>query len=167
MAESPRTVMVVKKALVKLADTEAGLTTGTEYQCVTTSAAITSSPNMQTVPATGCAPESQSPSQTSFNLAISWLQDWTAPGGGLSGYAYEHDTELMWFSISPDNPAGVVIATGQVYVVAGPFLGDFGTVLVASGVVWPCFDKPVITLPPVSFAAPAEADEDDEANAAV
>jgi hypothetical protein len=147
MPDSPRTVMVVKKALVTLADTEAALATGTGYQCVVTSAAITTSPNLQTVPATGCAPESNTPSASSFNLAIAWLQDWTAPGGGLSGFAWENDTELMRFSLAPDNPAGEVVAKGQVYVVAGPFLGDFGAVLVSTGVVWPCFDKPDITLP--------------------
>ncbi|HKE77298.1 MAG TPA: hypothetical protein VKB57_27005 [Acidimicrobiales bacterium] len=147
MAESPRTIMVVKNALVKFADDQAGLALATEYQCVVTSAAITTSPNIQTVPATGCQGEAQSPGQSSFALVLSWLQDWTASGGGLSGYAWDNDTELKFFSIQPDEAATEPLAEGQVYVVAGPYLGDFGTVLVATGVTWPCFAKPTITLP--------------------
>jgi hypothetical protein len=147
MAVSPRTVMNVKDAIVKFADTEAGLDTATEFQCVTTSAAITSSPNLETIPATGCAPETQQPAASSFSLVLAWLQDWSAPGGGLSGYAWTHDTEKKWFSIAPNNPEADVVATGEAYVVSGPFLGDFGTTLVATGVTWPCDSKPDIAMP--------------------
>jgi len=147
MATSPRTVMNVKDAVVKFADTEAGLSTATEFQCVTTSAAITTSPNLETIPATGCAPETQAPAASSYSLVLAWLQDWSAPGGGLSGYAWTHDTEKKWFSIAPNNPAGAVVATGEAYVVAGPFLGDFGTTLVATGITFPCDSKPEITFP--------------------
>jgi hypothetical protein len=146
MAVSERTVMNIKDAEVRFADDEASLTTtATEFQCVVTSAAITTSPSMQTVPATGCTGESQSPAASSFALTLGWLQDWAAADGGLSKYAWDHDTELKWFSLSPKK-TGLVIATGRIYVVAGPFLGDFGTVLVATGITWPCFDKPDITI---------------------
>lgn len=151
MAESPRTVMVMTQALLKIADTEAELVTATEYQCVTTSAAITTTPNVQTVPATGCEGPANTPSKSTFDLALSWLQDWSAPGGGLSGYAWDHETELKWFSLEPED-GGPVSAVGQVYVVPGPYLGDMGTPLLASA-TWNCFAKPTITFP-----APAAAD---------
>lgn len=155
MPESPRTVVVVKQAKLVLSDTEAGLSTGTEYQCVVTSAAITTTANMQTVPATGCQGPAQTPAESSFALVLAWLQDWTAPGGGLSGYAWDHDTDLVWFSLMPED-TGTVAATGQVYITAGPYLGDFGTPLVATGVTWPCFEKPTITLPALAAAAAGE-----------
>jgi hypothetical protein len=147
MAVSPRTVMNINQAEVRFADAEAGLTAATEFQCVVTSAGITTSPSMQTVPATGCTGESQSPAASSYALTLGWLQDWTAPGGGLSGYAWDNDTALKWFSLSPEK-SGIVVAVGQIYVVAGPYLGDFGTVLVSTGITWPCFQKPDITLAP-------------------
>ena len=161
MAVSPRTVMNVKNAVVKFADTEAGLSSATEFQCVTTSAAITTTPNLETVPATGCAPESQAPAASSYALVIAWLQDWKAPGGGLSNYMWQHDTEKKFFSIevidaSIEDPDQVV-ATGEAYLVAGPFLGDFGTTLVATGVTLPCDGKPDIVVPAAGLMAGASA----------
>lgn len=145
------TVIVVTDANLKLADTEAGLTAGTDYQCQVTSAAINANPNLQTVPATFCGPETQVPAATAYELAITWLQDWTAPGGGLSKWAFDHDTQEMWFSLTL-NDQTEPLAKGKIRVVAGAFGGDAGTPLTADA-VWPIQGKPVITTPAATVAA--------------
>jgi len=139
------TVIIVTDGTLMLADDEASLATGDAYECQVTSAAINATPNLQEVPATFCAPSSQAPAATGFELALTWLQDWTAPGGGLSYYAYLNDTLTKAFSLTL---AGAVepIATGSVRVVAGSYGGDAGTPLVTS-TTWPCVNKPDITVP--------------------
>jgi hypothetical protein len=138
-------VIIVTNGILKLADDEASLATGTAFECQTTSAAINAAPNLQTVPATFCAPASQAPAATGFELAISWLQDWTAPGGGLSKYAFDNDTLTKAFSLQLTEDAEPV-ATGQVRVVAGAYGGDAGTPLVSS-TTWPLVNRPTITAP--------------------
>lgn len=153
----PRTALVLNNPIFKLADTEVGLTAGTAYECQLTSAAITPQPQMNTIPSTGCAPATQSPGRTQWQLDMAWLQDWSASGGGLSGYAYTNDTLPMWFSLALDSVgAPTVVATGQVYVVAGAYGGTFGDGSAAAATAtWPCLDKPDITLPATFAAATA------------
>ena len=87
-------------------------------------------------------------------MDLNWLQDWTAPGGGLSGYAYLHDTEPKWFSLQLDSTDADVIATGQVFVVSGSYGGTFGDgSTAASTSTWPTLDKPDITVPARSVSA--------------
>lgn len=139
------TVIQITNGTLTLADTEAELETGGEnFECQVTSAAINATPNLQTVPATFCEPESQSPSSTGYELAVTWLQDWTAPGGGLSYYAFQNDTLTKWFSLSLDT--GETVAIGQTRIVAGSFGGDAGTPLTSS-TTWPLASKPNITVP--------------------
>src|SRR5262245_1287439 len=95
------TVIIITDATLKLGDSETEVGTGgtgVGFECQTTSAAINATPNLQTVPATFCSPASQAPAATGFELAVTWLQDWTAPGGGLSKYAFDNDTLTKWFS---------------------------------------------------------------------
>lgn len=152
-----RTALVLNNPIFKLADSEAGLTAGTAYECQLTSAAITPQPQMNTIPPTGCAPATQSPGRTQWQLDMAWLQDWSAAAGGLSGYAYTNDTLPKWFSLALDSVgAPTVIATGQTYVVAGAYGGTFGDGSAAAATAtWPCLDKPDITLP-TTLAATAE-----------
>ena len=154
----PRTVLTLNNPIFKVADNEAGLTAGEAYECQLTSAVITPVPVFNTVPATGCAPAAQSPGRTGFNLDLAWLQDWTAPGGGLSGYAWDNDTEAKWFSLAVDSVgAPTVVATGQAYVVAGGYGATFGDgSAAATTATWPCLDKPDIVTP-APAAAMAEA----------
>lgn len=154
-----RTVITINNPIFKLADSEAGLTSGTAYECQLTSAAITPQPVSNTIPATGCAPATTSPGRTGYQLDLAWLQDWTAAAGGLSGYAYNNDTLPKWFSLALDSVgAPTVVATGQVYVVAGAYGGTFGDGSAAPATAsWPCLDKPAITLP-TTTAAEAEAE---------
>jgi hypothetical protein len=141
-----RTVIVLNNPVVKLADSEAGLTTGEAYECQITSAALTASANYQTIPPTGCAPQTQSPGKTSWSFDVAWLQDWTVAGGGLSAYAYENDGLPKWFEFTADTVgAPTVKASGQVYVAAGSYGGTFGdgSAAVAQS-SWPCVDTPTI-----------------------
>jgi hypothetical protein len=155
------TVIVVTNGTLLLADDEAGLVTGVGYECQVSSAAINATPNLQQVPATFCAPASQIPAATGFELALTWLQDWTSPGGGLSGYAYTNDTLTKFFSLTL-NDQTEPIATGSVRVVAGAYGGDAGVPL-TSQTVWPLVNKPTITMPaplPLAGAEQAPADAD-------
>lgn len=140
------TVITITNGLVKFADDEAGLTSGLAFECQVTEASINATPNLQTVPATWCAPESQSPAATGYELAITWLQDWTAPGGGLSMWAFENDTNTKWFQMQLDKDDDSTVATGQVRVVAGSYGGAAGTPVTATA-TWPLAAKPDIQVP--------------------
>ena len=140
-----QTVIVITDANVQFADTEVGLATAPDFQCQVVSAAINANPNLQTVPATFCAGETQVPGKTGYELALNWLQDWTAPGGGLSFFAYENDALEMYFSLSL-NDTTEPLATGVCRVVAGAYGGDAGTPLQTTA-TWPCIGKPEITVP--------------------
>jgi hypothetical protein len=142
---SAPTVIVITNGTLTLADDEAGLVTGTGFECQVSEAAINATPNLQTVPATFCEPESQSPAATGYELAVTWLQDWTVPGGGLSNYAFINDAQTKWFELTLDG-AATPIATGQVRIVAGSFGGPAGTPLTTS-TTWPLASKPEILVP--------------------
>ena len=139
------TIIIITEGELALADSEEDLALGEyDFQCQVTEAAINATPNLQTVPATFCEPESQSPAATGFELAVTWLQDWTAPGGGLSKYAFDNDTLTKWFSLKLDT--GETVATGQTRIVAGAFGGAAGTPL-STSTTWPLASKPNITTP--------------------
>jgi hypothetical protein len=152
-----RNVLILNNPTFKLAATQAGLAAGTAYECQITKAIISATPNFTTIPATACAGQSQSPGKSSYSTHIEWLQDWTASLGGLSGYAYTNDTKLMWFEFVVDTNVATVKATGQIFVVAGDYGGEFGSGVPASAAAdWPNLDKPVITLPATLLAAEAD-----------
>lgn len=161
---SAPTVIVITNGLLKIADTELLLdSAGGEFECQVTEASINATPNLQTIPATFCASESQTPAATGFELAVTWLQDWSAPGGGLSKYAFDHDTETKWFSLSlaDDVPDPLTVAVGQVRLVAGAYGGAAGTPLLASA-TWPLAAKPAIEVPADPGISLAADDEDEE-----
>lgn len=154
------TVIVITNAKFLLGDAAAdvdppGTGTGKAFECQISSAAINATPNMQTVPATFCSPESQAPAATGFELALTWLQDWTASSAGvpgsLSAYALANDTLTKYFSLTLVGTAAP-IATGQCRVVAGAYGGDAGTPLTATA-VWPLVGKPTISEPTMAQAA--------------
>jgi len=153
-----RTVIVITDANLKIADTQAGLATAPDFQCQVSSAAVNAAPNSQTVPATFCEGESQVPAATGWELALTWLQDWTLSAAGtppsLSQYAFDHDTELVWFSLSLTDQA-TPLCEGQAYVVAGSYGGDAGVPLTATA-VWPCAGKPAVTAPALVAAEASE-----------
>lgn len=159
-----RTVLVLNNPTFKVADTEAGLATGQAFECQLTSAVITPQPVTNTIPATGCAPATNSPGRTGYNLDLAWLQDWNAAGGGMSGFAFLHDGESKWFELVADKTATPqVVATGQAYVVSGGLGGTFGDgSAAATTATWPCLDKPEITTPTAAAAGTVEGEQYDE-----
>jgi hypothetical protein len=159
-----RTAIIMNNPTFRLATTQAGLTAGTAYECQLTQAIINAIPNFTTIPATACAPATQSPGKTGWELAIDFLQDWTASLGGLSGFMYTNDTKPMWFELVVDSAVPAVKATGQVYLVSGSYGGPIGTgdALAASATL-PCLDKPVIVFPAVLVADDETADDTDAA----
>ena len=157
----PRTLITLNNPILKLADSQAGLAAGTAYECQLTSATITPQPQFNTIPATGCAPATQSPGRTGWQLDMAWLQDWTAAAGGLSGYAYTNDGKPKWFSLTLDSTVPTVKAEGQIYVVAGQYGGVFGDGSAApANATWPCLDKPTITTPVTLAASETQADDE-------
>lgn len=156
----PRTVIPIIDPILKVADTEAGLALGDAYECQLTSAVIVGSPNFNPIPATGCAPAAQTPGASSWQLDLAWLQDWTAPGGGLSFYAFDNDTAEVWFSLAIDSVGNpTVVATGHGYVTAGAYGGEIGGVPAAATATWPLLEKPDIVVPaPVAATAAGRSD---------
>jgi hypothetical protein len=134
------TVIVVTDATVQFGD----VATGVDYTCQATKAELVATPNLQTVPATGCQPETQVPAATGFTLDLEWLQDWSAATESLSQYLFDNDTLEVDFSVSLDNgDIAMPVASGTVRLVPGSYGGQFGTPLLAT-VTLPAQGKPVI-----------------------
>lgn len=163
---APTVIRLIDPTLV-LADTQAGLTTGTAYECQLTAATLTPTAVTTQIPATGCAPASNVPSKSTWSAVLAWLQDWTDAGGGLSNYAIEHETELVWFKFVLDNAGNpTVAAEGQIYVQASQYGGTFGGPPALATATWPLLGAPTFTVPALTAAAasvdvdaaPADAD---------
>jgi hypothetical protein len=150
MATTPRQTNVITAATVKFADDEAGLAAADSYECVVTGAGFTPTPNMVEIPATGCAPKSQTAAASSWVCNLLYLQDWQSPGGGLAGYLYDNDALQKWVHIEPTTPA-MPAATAQVTIVSGPIYGNFGELLTGT-VALAAASKPEMTLPAAAAA---------------
>lgn len=158
----PRTVMTFIQPTLKVADTEAGLAAGDAYECQITSAVISASVSFNTIPATGCSGPTQSPGAPAYSMTLDWLQDWSAPGGGLSKWAEDHAGMPAWVELVPNTADAATKATGPVTVSPGAFGGTFGdgSAGVAGAPVWPFSDRPTFAVPVVAAAAAgAEADD--------
>lgn len=142
------TIIPINNPVFKIADTEAGLAAGDAYECQLTTASIIGTTPTNTVPATGCQGPTSTPGKAGWALSLAWLQDWTAPAGGLSKYAYDNETELKWFSLAIDNVGfPTVIAQGQAYVTPGQFGGVIGGPPAPATASWPILGKPAIAVP--------------------
>ena len=109
----PREAITLNNPTFKVADTELGLASGTAYECQITSAVLTPQPVTNTIPATGCAPQAQSPGRTGWQLNLAWLEDWfTAAGGGLSSFAYDNDGMPTWYELTLDTGRLALDETG-------------------------------------------------------
>lgn len=135
-----RTVLTFTSPTFTVADTELGLATGDAYQCQLTRAQVVGTPSYSSIPATGCDGPAEVPSRSAWELQLAWLQDWTAADGGLSGYAFDHETELVWWKL--EQAAGGPAMTGTAYVAAGAFGGDFGGAPSLAEATWKCPTKP-------------------------
>jgi hypothetical protein len=118
---------------------------GADYNCVITSGALNASPNVtqETVPATWCAPEQQTPKvgETSYSLDLNYLQDPDLVAG-LSRFLFENDAKEAWFfmGMDGDNPPKAV---GKVRLVSGQIGGEGRTALTAS-ISLPVVGKPMV-----------------------
>lgn len=148
----PKYALLVTDALVEFGPPA----TAKAFECQVTSAAITSTPNLITVPATGCEGPTEIPQKSSFALALSALQDW-GQTDSLSQYLWDNDTLESEFSIALAG-APFPVATGTVRVVAGQYGGDFAAAQNFT-VTMPCQGKPVITAGVVAAAAAESATE--------
>ena len=149
--------LVPQEISIKFADTEAALAASPEYQCQVTHASVDPTLAYNTTPATGCTGEQQQlkvPIPWTLNLA--WLQDWTAPGGGLANYANMNAGQVKFFEYSPTSDLTLKVA-GSVEVAPVGFAGDMGVVSIAGPVAWSVQGQPVFTTP---VAAVLEADAD-------
>lgn len=141
--------LLVTDAVIKFGPTA----TAVEFQCQVTSAAVTVTPNLITVPATGCEGQTQQPAASTYALALSFLQDW-GQTDSLSQYLWDNDTMQADFSVALASDPLVPVASGTVRVVAGQYGGDFANPLNAT-VTLPCQAKPTIGPAAGTLAAPA------------
>jgi len=131
--------LLVTNAIVKLGP----VATAKTYECQVTSAAITVTPNLVTIPATGCEGQTQQPAASTYALALTWLQDW-GQTDSLSQYLWDNAGQEVEFEIALDQTTGFPVASGLVRAVEGQYGGDFANPLSAT-VTLPCSDKPTLT----------------------
>jgi hypothetical protein len=154
---------------LKVATTEAGLTTGLAVECQVNSAMVDPVATTVAIPATGCAPATNAPGATGWVLNLTWLQDWSAGDdtASLSRFAFEHDTEPVWVSLIPAAAdATNSPLTGQFFCVSGGYGGTFGDGSAgATTTAWPAVDKPTIGPAVITLAADAETADAETADA--
>jgi hypothetical protein len=157
--------MVLNNPILKVATSQAGLSAGQAVECQVTSAIVTAQPKFNTIPATGCAGETQSPGLTGWQLELSWLQDWSAgTPGGLSWFALQNDGKSVWFELTPNSTDATKKLTGNAYCTAGSYGGEFGTGAPAtSDATWPLIAAPTVPAPTMeAMSAPVESPAEDE-----
>jgi hypothetical protein len=142
----PRIAMIYNDPTLKLATTEAGLTTGTAVECQTITARIEATANYNTIPATACAGATQSPGLDSWALNLTWLDDWEDPLG-LSQFAFDNSGKEIWWELDPStSDTAKPTFKGHAYAVSGGMGGNFGDGSAAQSTSsWPCLEKPTIT----------------------
>lgn len=140
----PRRVINPKSTgAIRFATTQAGLTTGdstdTAFTDQVTSFKVVPVQQLADIPATFSTAAGQSAAASSWNLEISYLQDWGL-AAGVSKYLYDNDGALLWFRF---DPAGTTEdgMEGPVYVTAGAYGGAADENWVDDQ-TWPCPVKP-------------------------
>lgn len=152
----PREVMTFNNPTFKVAATEAELATAAPMQCQVTSAVVNASVTFSTIPATGCAGPSQSPSAPGYQLDLAWLQDWHV-ADGLSAFAEANGGSSAWVELTPNATDAATKVTGQVFVVPGQLGGTFGDGSAGTATAtWPFVDRPDFALPAGAVAADAD-----------
>lgn len=109
-------------------------TGGIDFQCQTTSAALTASANTtdDTTPATMCSPEITTTvvGVSSYTLDATILQDPNV-SDGISAYLFEHDTKEAYFYLGLAGDHVPPAAIGRVTLAAGAIGGDARVTLTA------------------------------------
>ena len=149
-----RVVMIHNQPTLKIAATQAGLTTGKSFECQVTAAVVEAQPNTNTIPATGCAGKTTTAGLSGYQLKIDWLQDWSAGAAlSLSSFAMTNDGTLQWVEFVPDKTAPTTKFQFQCSVVAGNIGGTFGDGSPGvSSAVWPLVNAPTPTIPALEDA---------------
>jgi hypothetical protein len=127
---------------IKFATSEGGLDSAVEQGFQITAFKVTPKPNLNSAPGTFGAPPVDVPGQTSWNLVISYLQDWGLDANALSEYLFTNDGNEVWFRIDPVD-AGVKGMDGKCFIVAGSYGGGAGENWVET-VTLPCSVKPTV-----------------------
>lgn len=130
------------------ADDEAGLTTGEDYKCQVQNATVTPAPTYTTVAATGCQGAIQTLDlPVPETLDLTWLQDWSAPGGGLANYCRTNAGEVKYFKYQPVGTLATLSVTGQVELVPVALGGDMAVPAIAGPVSFPIRGTATVTVP--------------------
>jgi hypothetical protein len=158
----PRIVVKYTNPTLKVADTEAGLTTGTAFECQITSAVVAVTPVTSPIAATGCVGQTDEVGASKFALVLAWLDD-VSSETGLTQYAWDEAGEVKWFELVPDkNATPTVGIKGTATVVEGPLGGTFGDGSAGtSGATWPCQTKPTIVRGTTLAASSSSTPDDD------
>jgi hypothetical protein len=131
-----KTAIVVRNAVITLGPT----TGGVSCECQITQASVNSTPNMITIPATGCEGQTQQPGKSSYDVQLQGLQDWDQLSS-ISQFLWDNAGTLVPFSIALDTAADMPVATGECWIVEGAYGGDFAAPLTFH-VTLPCDTKP-------------------------
>jgi hypothetical protein len=143
-----RNVLTITNAEVRLGQCPSGIgvldpATLTDYSCQITEARITASANTISVPATFCAPASDTAGQSSYALELNGLQDWGS-ADSLSEYLFANDSKQICFALYIDGSKDPR-ASGKVTAIAGDFGGPAGTDPLTFSSTLPILGKPTIT----------------------
>jgi len=162
-----QTRLIPENITIKFADDAATLTTAPDYKCQVTHASVDPTLAYNTTPATGCSGEVQQLKvPIPWVLNLTWLQDWSAPGGGLANYANVNAGKIKFFEYSPTSDATLKVS-GTVEVAPVGFAGDMGVVSLAGPVAWQVQGQPTFATPAaLPLAADDELDADDPTYAA-
>lgn len=153
-----QTLMTYTQPVFLVADTQAALDAGDAYECQINVATIDPSITFATVPSTGCSGPSQSPSAAAWALTLTWLQDWSAPGGGLSGWSYTNRLTQKWFRLIPNKTDVAVQGEGVAWIVPGRMGGTFGDGSTGQAdAVWQLIGDPTFDFPGMVAATGATA----------
>lgn len=137
----PRKVINPKSTgSLRFAATQVGLASGTVFTDQVYAFQVKPSANLSDIPATFGAAAGQAAAASSWELEISYLQDWGNGATSVSKYLYDNDGGLVWFKF---DPAGATedAFEGQVYVRAGAYGGAASENWVDT-ITMPCPAKP-------------------------
>jgi hypothetical protein len=142
MATSRQTINPNNAGSIKFATAEAGLDAAVEQGFQITSFKVTPKPNLSSTPGTFGAPPVDVPGATSFNLTVTYLQDWGLDANAFAEFLFAHDGEEYWFRIDPAD-TNVKGMDGKCFLVAGGYGGGAGEVWTET-VTFPCSVKPTV-----------------------
>lgn len=126
---------------IKFADNSGAIPAGVEQGFQITDFQVKPRPNMAAAPGTYGAPPTNVPGASSWDLIISYLQDWGSTDS-LSEYMFTNDGALKFFRIDPAM-TGVKGFEGACYIVAGLYAGPSGGNWVDTATM-PCPNKPTL-----------------------